>query len=323
MLHGFSAKRITRRLVGCGVALVILGLGGEGSAQENVRVLLQRMDRLERDMGAVQRQIHRGGVSDSVSFGGGDPEGDTAARLQQRLIDMEGVISNLTGQTEEVRFELGQLRGRLEKLITDVDFRLTELERSGKNTSSPGSSGAGETTAPVAPGLPPGHRTDREAIAVFGKPTGQKEPIGEPAQASSPKRGGESSSRGTPKEQYDQSVALLNQNDFAAAEQALLAFLEAHPEDPLAGNAQYWLGEAHYARGDFRQAAVAFAKGYQKYAKSSKAPANLLKLGLSLARLKRVQDACTAFNRLAVEFPNGSGDVKQRANHEKKNLGCK
>jgi len=314
--HGFSAECITRRLLGWGVALAILG-GGSALAQENTRVLLQRIDRLERDLGAVQRQVYRGDVPDGVSSGGGDLAGDAAARLQQRLIDMEGVISNLTGQTEEVRFELGQLRGRLEKLITDVDFRLTELERSGKSASS---SGAGEITTPVIP--PGGHRTDREAIAAFGKPTGQKEAIGEPAQASSSKRGGEAS-RSTPKEQYDHIIALLNRNNFAAAEQALLVFLEAHSEDSLAGNAQYWLGEAYYARGDFRQAAVAFAKGYQKYPKSSKAPANLLKLGLSLARLERVQDACTAFNRLVVEFPNALGDVKQRAALEKKNLGCK
>ena len=44
-----------------------------------------------------------------------------------------------------------------------------------------------------------------------------------------------------------------------SAEQALAAFVQNHPEDGLAGNAQYWLGETFYVRGDFQTAARTFA----------------------------------------------------------------
>ena len=60
------------------------------------------------------------------------------------------------------------------------------------------------------------------------------------------------------------------------------SFVERYPKDPLAGNAQYWLGETFYVRKDYSNAATAFAQGYEKYPKGAKASDDLLKLGMSL-----------------------------------------
>ena len=51
----------------------------------------------------------------------------------------------------------------------------------------------------------------------------------------------------------------------------------------LAGNAQYWYGETFRVRQLYQDAATAYLDGYQKYPKSSKAPVNLLKLGVMLS----------------------------------------
>ena len=50
----------------------------------------------------------------------------------------------------------------------------------------------------------------------------------------------------------------------------------------LAGNAQYWLGETHYVRRDYKAAATAFLNGYTTFENSPKAPDSLLKLGMTL-----------------------------------------
>ena len=38
-------------------------------------------------------------------------------------------------------------------------------------------------------------------------------------------------------------------------------FLTRYPQDPLAGNAQYWLGETHYVRGEYRAARQRLPQG--------------------------------------------------------------
>ncbi len=127
---------------------------------------------------------------------------------------------------------------------------------------------------------------------------------------------------GTPKEQYDYAFDILRQADYARAETALRMFLDAHPADTLAGNAQYWLGETFYVRGDFEQAAVEFLSGYQTYPNSNKAPDNLLKLGLSMARLGQTDGACTALSRLATEYPEANDTIRRRAQTERARLSC-
>ena len=78
---------------------------------------------------------------------------------------------------------------------------------------------------------------------------------------------------------------MLRQANWEQAQLAFQAFLDEYPSDPLSGNAKYWLGETYYARGDYREAAVTFAEGFQTYPNSQKAPDNLLMLGMSLVGL--------------------------------------
>jgi tol-pal system protein YbgF len=126
----------------------------------------------------------------------------------------------------------------------------------------------------------------------------------------------------TPQEQYEYATGLLQRGAYPEAGLAFKAFVTQHPKDALAGNAQYWLGETYYAQSDYKNAAIAFAEGYQKYPKSSKAPDNLLKLGMSLGQTGRKADACTAFKQLASQFPSASGAIKDRTARAQQRYGC-
>ena len=87
----------------------------------------------------------------------------------------------------------------------------------------------------------------------------------------------------------------LQDGDYAGAERGFKAFVQSNPKHPLAGNAQYWLGETYYARRDYQNAMVAFAEGYKVYKTSPKGPDNLLKLGITLAVLDKKPEACAVF----------------------------
>ena len=124
------------------------------------------------------------------------------------------------------------------------------------------------------------------------------------------------------KEAYESAYGYLLQQDFASAEAAFDDFLKRFPNDPLAGNAQYWLGETFFARGQYKPAAGAFLKGYQTYGRSAKAPDSVLKLALSLDKLGQKDAACASYAELTTKFPNAPGHVKNRADTERHRLGC-
>lgn len=126
-----------------------------------------------------------------------------------------------------------------------------------------------------------------------------------------------------PKEAYDTAYNLMKKGDYTAAEIAFVTFMHDYPQSDLTGNANYWLGETYYARGEYEKAVGIFADGFTKYKKNSKAADNLLKLGLTMNKLKKKTDACTAFKSLPTEFPKASNSIKERAKAEAKKLSCK
>jgi tol-pal system protein YbgF len=127
---------------------------------------------------------------------------------------------------------------------------------------------------------------------------------------------------GSALDQYNYAFGLLRESDYPGAESALKAFLQKHPTDPLAANAQYWLGETYFKRDDYQKAASAFAEGYQKNPQGPKAPDNLLKMGISLGNLNKKQEACFSFARLERDFPQMAPVIKDREISEKKKIGC-
>lgn len=102
---------------------------------QDTQALLDRIERLERDIRTLNVQISRGGS------GGGTPSGATAAaggadntayaRLNVRVSQIETSMRNMTGRLEELSYQINQVTQQLEKLSADVDFRLKQLEKGG------------------------------------------------------------------------------------------------------------------------------------------------------------------------------------------------
>lgn len=120
---------------------------------------------------------------------------------------------------------------------------------------------------------------------------------------------------------YERSYENLLQRQYGAAENGFRTFLGQYGSNELAGNAQYWLGETFYARGDYKQAAEAFLKGYRNYAKSPKAPDSLFKLGLTLKQLGQTKQACATLAQVGKAYPKATKVVEQ-AKQESTQAGC-
>jgi len=130
-------------------------------------------------------------------------------------------------------------------------------------------------------------------------------------------------SAASPDEKYRQAFALLRQTRYPEAEAALRDFVDTNPTHELAGNARYWLGETHYVRAQYAQAAQVFLESYSKDPKGKKAPDSLLKLGMSLSNLEKKREACAAYTKLDREFPDAPGNIKKVVVREREQNGCR
>ncbi len=126
----------------------------------------------------------------------------------------------------------------------------------------------------------------------------------------------------SPQSLYDAGYNYMLSSDYTSAEATFRAFLSNYPNNNLSGNAQYWLGEVYFVRGNYRQAANEFLKGYQTYRKSPKAPDNLLKLGMSLHRLGQNEAACQTFSELKSKYKSLPGHIDRKVGAEIGKAGC-
>jgi tol-pal system protein YbgF len=126
----------------------------------------------------------------------------------------------------------------------------------------------------------------------------------------------------SPRDEYDLGYGYLQRKDYAQAEQTLRAFLQKYPNDRLAAEAHFWLGESMFQRQDYRDAAAAFLDMSKKYESHPKAPNALLRLGESLAALQEHELACATLSEVARKYPKASNSVKQAAEREQKRAGC-
>jgi tol-pal system protein YbgF len=127
---------------------------------------------------------------------------------------------------------------------------------------------------------------------------------------------------GNARADYENAYNSILSGDYQLAEAGFRQFLVNYPNDKLAADAQYWVGESLYTRGLFREAAVEFLAGYRAYPNSAKAPDTLLKLGLSLGGMGEREQSCATFSRLLQQYPNANNALKQRVKAEQANASC-
>ncbi len=126
----------------------------------------------------------------------------------------------------------------------------------------------------------------------------------------------------SPRALYDAGYNYMMSSDYKSAEATFQAFLTNYPNDQLSGNAQYWLGEVYFVRGDYRRAANEFLKGYKTYKNSPKAPDNLLKLGMSLQHLGQGEAACQTYSELKNKYNSLPGHIDRKLQDERVKAGC-
>ena len=151
------------------------------------------------------------------------------------------------------------------------------------------------TAAPPAPVIPPAAAVEKPRVTPPPAPT-----VPPSATTVTPAKPA-AKSGGNPEQEYAAALATYRAREHGQAVIDFLDFIAKYPKHPLAGNAQYWIGEAYWAQRDYRQALVEFEKVFDHG--PAKAPDAQLKIGLCYLRLGDVQRAQQAWQRVVNEYP--------------------
>lgn len=215
----------------------------------------------------------------------------------QRPPDSELTLE-LLQRIEQLESEVRHIRGELEIQRHQVEMLQQEWAMAGYPAQPPG---AGAAAPAAEPGV-----TDQVPVRPYAQPAPIQPPAVSAAPPATPGRAPpvQPTAPGTEQGDFEAALGEFREGRYPRAAVDFQRFLNAYPNSNLAGDAQYWLGESHYATRDYGAARDAFINLGLRYPQSARLPDALLRLGYIYGDLGDTARAREVLQKLVQVYPN-------------------
>lgn len=199
------------------------------------------------------------------------------AKLEASAADRNAVL-DLSGQLDQLRSDLARLRGQVEVLSNQID------------------------TA---------EKRQRDLYLDIDTRLRKLEQAKEQPPAAT---SGEATASPAETKAYEAALNQFKLGNYTTAISAFQGFLVTYPSSALAASAQYWIGNAYYARRDYKHAVEAQQKLLTGWPDSSKAPDAMLNMASSQEALGDRGAARKTLEALVQKYPASpaAASAKQR-----------
>jgi tol-pal system protein YbgF len=260
--------------------------------QRDVAMLQDKVDAMQRDLdtklGELTARMQQ--VQDSNAKATSQLEDAVTNGVGKQLAPISGLNSKVDGMNDDVRSlkdALNDLSARLERMdakITDLKNQMQIIQNpppapgaapttGAPGSAMPGATGAPGSTGPASAGPPPGMSAEKT---------------------------------------YTDARRDLQTGNADLAYQEFQQYLQYFPNTELAANAQYYLGEISYNRGDYNGAVQAFDAVLERYPQNPKTPDARLMKGMALLKSGQKSRAAQEFRALIEAYPRTDDARKAR-----------
>jgi tol-pal system protein YbgF len=299
--------------------------------------IYETLEIIKNDLKTLERAVYSGSIEINTSSNEqsnielDNNSEDVLTRHLLKLSEVEDQFRQLTNKFEEINFKLDKLSNRLSKIQADNQIRFQDIESSISSGESSTQLSSKPKTDVTKSEILPGSSQPQDLGTISYKDTETSETsqqiqsvdttatvVTETFQAEEKILPQDLS----PEKQYEFATSFLKVGDYSTAERAFREFVLSNSEHELAGSAQYWYAETFRIRQLYTDAASAYLEGYQKYPKGTKAPINLLKLGVSMVQIGEKDQGCKMINGVELQYPKANQSVIQKAKYESKKFEC-
>ncbi|MCQ2913770.1 MAG: tol-pal system protein YbgF [Alphaproteobacteria bacterium] len=297
-----------RKFLTSAVVISMFALATPVKAGPTANELSYRIDLLEKSLKSVNKKLSNNYVGPKNQQVMSDAKNE---QVFVKLQESEEQIRTLTSDVERLTMEREELYEKQKQMQDDFNMRFSEMEKRLASAETKVNALIEEKLAIK--------RAEEEAA----KKKAEKVAAEAKAKKDKDTRIKNDYGKMKPGELYNLALTSLKtpkNKNYGPAEKQFEAFLYLYPNNKLASNAKYWLGETYFSMGKFEEAATQFGEGFEKYRNSAKAPDMLVRLGDTLVKMNKKKEACVAFNEFANLYANA---VNAKFNEKRKNAGCK
>ena len=276
------------------LTVLILFFSSYSFSNESDLTISQQLERLQREVSDLSKEVFSN--SPNQSNGTNNDFVKNLSAIDLRIYDIENDIKNLTSNLEELYFQLDDIFNKLENLELVINnlqsVPLKSVEVSNDEISEDSSEVKSNTLSETENTL---------GTLNISKNTNDtnEEVISEDQEVNS----NEKEEILSPEDQFQVAFDNIRNKKWQDAKTSFEQFISDNPQNQLSGSAHYWLGELYILEKNYREAALIFAEGFQKFPDSIKAAEMLFKLSQSLYQVEKTNEACKTMKKLIIDFP--------------------
>ena len=211
----------------------------------------------------------------------------TVTAMQQKLNAQSdatnGKLDAVSGQVQSLNDSLDELKSRIAKLdkqMQDMQAAMQTMQAQTPPAAAGGQPGTAPTDGTAAPGAQPG-----------------------PPQASAPPL----------QDTYQGALRDFNAAKYEVASSEFGDVIHYYPNDDLAGNASFYLGEISYRQQKYKDAVKSYNSVLENFSGNPKAPAAQLHKGLSLLQLNQKDAGVHELRSLIQRYPQTPEALQARS----------
>jgi tol-pal system protein YbgF len=259
-------------------------------AKKSISSLKSNQDSLKRDVGVIKGQPS--GVAGENSLAAVRA---SQADLYSQISDTLKELQDISGQMEERTYLVDKRLQEFSAEVEVVKSRIDSIEDLPQEPASRRPVSGGTIPPDIAERL---SRIEGDIVFLKAKLTA----MGGAPTASPPHSAGVT--KISPEDAYRSAFALYKEAKFSMAREAMQKFIKDYPDDPLAGNAQFWIGETYYRERDFASAILAYEEVIKNYSSNRKVSAAMLKQGFAFANMGEKDAAKSILNQVIEKYPD-------------------
>ena len=287
-------------------------------ADDNLSEMKQQLERINRDISDLQKEIYSGNFDrDNINQNNENNNFSELTVFDMRLRDIENELKSINLNYENLSFEIDELKKFFEELSIKINTSFENYARDEKNKTAEDIEQAKDLSKDSEIEI---SKTTEESEELNQKNTLgmlkiNSEDLSEAEEEEANKlETNKENNLLSPEEKFQLAFDLLRSQKFNEAQTSLENFIKDYPDSNLTGSAHYWLGEIYLLKKEYREAALIFAEGYQKYPDSVKAPESLYKLAQALIKIEKKVEACDTLNQFNLKFPEHNLAQKTQSN---------
>ena len=266
------------------------------SYAEDALTVKQQLDRIIQEVSDLNKAVfNKSFDKNTLNSNAEMDEVERFTSIDIRIYDLEKDIKNLTFQFEEILFKLDDISNNMNSIEIELIDKIEIIEINSKTNDSK----ANKKEIIVSKSAIKENTLGKLIISEtkLSSSDVNSESLIEKKEQENKIEDQQSLEEKDmlPEDQLQFALDQIRKKNFNKSKEILENFVIKFPKNQLSGSAYFWLGKIYLFESNFRDAALVFGEGVQKFPNSIKASEMYYELIKSLKEMNKITEACKTF----------------------------